>query len=404
MARSSSCTCGTDEGRGPAQGGPPGLRGGGPDGRLHDVRTVGVEAELLLVAPGAGRAVAVASRALEEARAGRSVDLGERVEGELQEQQLETNSRPQERLEDLHADLADLRRRADTLARTVGARTAALGTAPTPTTPVTTPKERYQRMARVYGPVQDVQLVCGCHVHVGVESPEEGVAVLDRIRTRLPVVAALTANSPFWAGRDTGYASFRHQLWSRWPSAGPIEPLGSHAAYEDLVGALLATGAAMDTGMLYFDARLSVEYPTVEVRVADVCLDVRDTVTVAGLVRALVETAATQWRGHDPDPTPAAVVRAGAWRASRYGVRDRLVDPVDRSLAPAADVVWALFEQLGPALDRAGDTDLVQDGLTRILAEGTGADRQRAAARAADGDLAAVVAAAAEMTNQQRPV
>ena len=255
-------------------------------------------------------------------------------------------------------------------------------------------------MSRVYGPVQDVQLVCGCHVHVGIESPDEGVVVLDRIRTRLPVVAALAANSPFWDGEDTGYASFRHQLWSRWPSAGPIEPLGDHAAYEELVEGLLGTGAAMDSGMLYFDARLAVDYPTVEVRVADVCLDVRDAVTVAGLVRALVDTAATEWRDFEPDPTPAALIRAGAWRASRYGVRDQLVDPVDRSLAPASDVVWALFEQVGPALDRAGDTKLVRDGLERILGDGTGADRQRSAARAADGDLGAVVAAAAEVTNR----
>ena len=216
------------------------------------------------------------------------------------------------------------------------------------------PKERYQRMSRVYGPVQDVQLVCGCHVHVGIESPDEGVVVLDRIRTRLPVVAALAANSPFWGGEDTGYASFRHQLWSRWPSAGPIEPLGDHAAYEELVKGLLGTGAAMDSGMLYFDARLAVDYPTVEVRVADVCLDVRDAVTVAGLVRALVDTAATEWRDLEPDPTPAALIRAGAWRASRYGVRDQLVDPVDRdALAAALRTVFS-DEARRVALARAG--------------------------------------------------
>ena len=122
--------------------------------------------------------------------------------------------------------------------------------------------------------------------------------------------------------------------------------------------------------------------------------------TNAGLVRALVDTAATEWRDFEPDPTPAALIRAGAWRASRYGVRDQLVDPVDRSLAPASDVVWALFEQVGPALDRAGDTELVREGLERILGDGTGADRQRSAARAADGDLGAVVAAAAEVTNR----
>jgi carboxylate-amine ligase len=361
------------------------------------MRTVGVEEELLLVNADDGSTIPVASRAIEAERAGRPW-ADERVDAELQEQQIETNSRPHRELADLRQDLRELRARADRMAQAFGARAVALATAPTATTPLTVPKERYQRMARVFGQIEHEQLTCGCHVHVEVASPDEGVVVLDRIRSWLPVVAALSVNSPFWSGHDTGYASYRQQLWARWPTAGPVETLGSHAAYLRLVESMLASGAAMDQGMVYFDARLSAHYPTVEVRIADVCLHVDDAVTIAGLCRALVEAAATQWRGRAADTTPVTLLRSAAWRASRYGVGDRLVHPLKGALAPAEDVAWALFEQVGPALEAAGDTERVRGGLERILSEGTGADLQRAVVDDAGGDVGALAAVAARVT------
>ena len=92
----------------------------------------------------------------------------------------------------------------------------------------------------------------------------------------LPVLLALSANSPFWQGRDTGYASFRSQAWTRFPTAGPTEIFGSAAAYEARAAGLVDTGVLLDRGMIYFDARLSHKYPTVEIRVADVCLHAED--------------------------------------------------------------------------------------------------------------------------------
>ena len=98
---------------------------------------------------------------------------------------------------------------------------------------------------------------CGMHVHVAIESDEEGVGVIDRIAPWLPVLLAVSANSPFVDGRDSGYASWRAQMWARWPSAGPTEPFGSAQAYHEASRFLLEAGAARDQGMLYFDARLS---------------------------------------------------------------------------------------------------------------------------------------------------
>ena len=162
--------------------------------------------------------------------------------------------------------------------------------------PELTVKSRYQAMTEHFGLTTSEQLTCGCHVHVGVESPEEGVAVLDRIRPWLPVLLAISANSPYWQGQDTGYASFRSQAWNRFPSAGPTGVFGSVEGYRSYADALVATGVLLDHAMIYFDARLSDRYPTVELRVAD-------TVLIATLARALVETAVTSWRHHAPAPT-----------------------------------------------------------------------------------------------------
>jgi carboxylate-amine ligase len=376
---------------------------------------VGVEEELLVVDPD-GRPVPLSADALQVASArgeGETVEEHDRAQRsddadddqqsaahlvpELMAQQLELGTEVCTGLDEVAAELRHWRSRADAVARAVGARVAALATSPVAVEPVPTAGERYQRMQEVFGLVAAEQLTCGCHVHVSVADDDEGVAVLNRIRPWLPVLTALTANSPFWQGRDSGYASYRAQAWGRWPSAGPNEPFADAAAYHRLVDDVLATGTALDTGMVYFDARLSANWPTVEVRVADVCLRVDDAVTLAGLVRGLVETAA-----RDADrPVPEVrteILRLAAWRAARSGVRGELVHPRTHRPAPAEDVIGALLAAVRPALADAGDEQRVEAGVREILRRGTGADVQRSVF-ADTGDPAAVVRAAVALTS-----
>ena len=298
-------------------------------GQTDSVRTVGVEEELLLVDPATGRAVAAAGTVLDRdpdpppTEAGSKPDAAS-VESELQQQQLETGTPPTTSLEQLEVELRAARLRADELARAAGVRIAALATSPLPVDPEVMPKSRYRAMVDHFGLTAAEQLTCGCHVHVEVESAEEGVAVLDRIRCWLPPLLALSANSPYWQGRDSGYASFRSQAWNRFPGAGPTRRFGSAAAYAEFTDTLVASGVLLDHAMVYFDARLSLRYPTVEVRVADVCLRVEDAVLLAGLVRALVESAAREWRRHVPAAdVPTDVVRLASWQASRHGLSGR---------------------------------------------------------------------------------
>jgi carboxylate-amine ligase len=235
------------------------------------------------------------------------------------------------------------------------------------------------------------QLTCGCHVHVEVESDDEGVAVLDRIRSWLPPLLALSSNSPFWAGEDSRYASFRSQVWGRWPSAGPAVVFGSAAAYREVEQAMIASETVLDSGMIYFDARLSRRHPTVEIRVADVCRETDDAVLIATLCRALTTTAAREWRsGRQPDPIPVEVLRLATWRAGRSGLSAALLHPRTGRPAPARTVVDALVEHVSDALVDTGDRDTVTTLVNTLFDRGTGAARQRAVARRS-GDLRAVV-------------
>ena len=273
------------------------------------LRRMGVEEELLLVEPETGQPQAVAGTVLEAAaRAaaapGHDLSVGEAADGavqaldfELQSQQVETNTQPCLGLDDLGREVRRCRSWAADAAGKAGAQIAALATSPVPVAPELVGHARYQKMARAFGLTAYEQLTCGCHVHVDISSADEGVAVLDRIGPWLAILLALSANSPFWQGRDSGYASFRYQAWGRWPASGPTEVFGS--ACTDPGRPWTRRRVPLRCSIrawAHFDARLSESYPTVEVRIADVCLLAQDTVLIATLARALVDTEARRWR------------------------------------------------------------------------------------------------------------
>lgn len=367
------------------------------------IRSVGVEEELLLVEPGTGKPLAVAETALrtmdtdDGRQEGTQGDAGESLEFELQRQQLETSTKPCFELGELSEELRHGRSLAAEVAGRVGARVSALATSPVHVEPQMVRKGRYLQMAQAFGLTAYEQLTCGCHVHVSIASPEEGVAVIDRIRPWLPVLLALSANSPFWQGRDSAYASFRYQAWSRWPSAGPTDVFGSAEIYQQTVQQMVSTGTLLDKGMVYFDARLSEHYPTVEIRVADVCLYADDAALIAALTRALVETEARRWRAGSAIPAyRTEMLRLGTWRASRSGLDDVLLNPHTGLPEPASTVANAMLEHIRDALDEAGDTDAVTRLVGAVLARGNGAAFQRRACR--DGSLASVIEKTAAIT------
>lgn len=347
--------------------------------------TIGVEEEFLVVDGETGVLRPEGPALLPAARE----ELGRAVHPELHSSQLEVNTAVGESLTDVRRDVERLRRGLAGVVAGRGYRLAATGTHPFSAwteDPEVHPnyevvEEEYQQLARE-------QIICGVHVHVGIEDPELAITVVNGVGPWLSPIVALAANSPFWSGRDTGYASFRTELWRRWPTAGTPGPFVDRADYEALVETLLRTGSIDDYARIYWDVRPSVKFPTVEFRVADVGLTVDDTMMVAGLVRGLAATVAAGPRpAHRVRPE---LLRAATWRAARYGIGGDLLDAEAGEAAPARELVGRFLDRLRPALVELGDWDEVSDLVARVLAEGTGADRQRRV-RDETGDLRKVI-------------
>lgn len=345
------------------------------------VRKIGVEEELLLVDPETGRTTAVAQHA---------VRAEPEVEAELYLQQMESQTPPVSTLTEVAEELRLERKGLVDAAEAAGAAAVAVGTPVLVMDDVAfTPTDRYRRIRDEYGELASSALACATHVHVDV-TPDEAVHVVDGIGPWLPVLLALSANSPYWQGRDTGHASWRSQLWSRWPTFGTGQPFGDRATYDEVAGRLVDWGAGLDPGMVYLPARLSPRYPTVELRVADVCTELGDTLLLAALARALVATTAAAPATPPVSAWRSELVRAAMWRAARYGISEQLVHPATRDLAHADEVVDALVAHVRPALEEHDDVDAVRDLLGALRARGTGATAQRRTFER-HGDLAEVV-------------
>jgi YbdK family carboxylate-amine ligase len=318
--------------------------------------------------------------------------LGEQAHGEISTSQLEVATTVLTGLAGVRSELRALRRGADQAAQRHGCRILPAGTHPFGTwrDQRRTPDERYDEIQQRLGLLALQQLIAGTHVHVAVPDAELAVEVLDRLRPDLPVLLALSGSSPFWEGVDTGYASYRTQWFARFPVTGSPEVLRDRAGYDQLVADLVASGVVQDASHLYWDARLSTRFPTIEVRVADTCPRLDDVVLQAGLSRALVRAAAAAALGGRPcaEPRPE-LVRAARWRAARDGLEGRLMDLHSVALRPAAEVVRDLLARLRDDLEGSGEWDEVAALAEQALARGTSAAEQRRTYERT-GDLAAV--------------
>jgi carboxylate-amine ligase len=360
-----------------------------------ELLTLGVEEEFLLVDATQPRAVP----AVEDVFDRLPDALRPQVQHELLQTQIEIASPPVVDLRALRDSLRQIRAGLADAAERAGARLVAVGASPIAGPPADiVDKPRYHHMAERFGDLSPGHGSNGMHVHVGISDPELGVQVLNHLRPWLPVLQAATSNSPFHQGVDTTYASWRSVMWERWPTVGPTPYLESHEQYETLLADLIESGAMLDQGMLYWYARLSANYPTVELRIGDVCPTLDDTVLVAALIRALVATVLRDVHAGVQPPRPAHhLLVAAHWRAAHDGLEGLGVDVTDRRTHPAWHLMRRLFDKVRPELERHGDLEIATVLMGRLRARGTGASRQRAVF-ARQGELEAVVDYLAEQT------
>jgi carboxylate-amine ligase len=337
---------------------------------------VGVEEEFLLVDAETGAPTPRISDVMTNAVA----LAGDQAQEELHQAQIEHATVACDSLADLRSDLTALRQKFVRAAAAEGTLVVASGTYPGRMGDegrLVTPKDRYQAMAAANSILARERLICGCHIHVSVSSPERVITIMNRIRAWLPSLLALTGNSPFWEGEDTGFSSYRTEVWARWPTSGPPGYFGSHGEYEELLEQLVAAEVIIDKKMAYWDVRPSENFPTIEIRVNDVMAPVDDVVAVAGIVRGLVAVCD---RASGPvDEYRWELLRAANWRAARSGLAGDLLWPVDGSTRPANEAIEHLLREIAPVLDERGEREEIEILTRAILARGNGATRQREA-------------------------
>ena len=311
---------------------------------------------------------------------------GESFSAELQRTTVETNTSVVTGLAALREELVSLRKQLIAVADPEGIGIAAVGTAPRSSYDEDfelTANGRFGRMQQQYRLLVDEQLICGTQIHVGVSDRDLAIDIAQRIGRDLPTLLALSASSPYWNGQDTGYASIRTILWQRWPTTGALPPLGSAKEYDALLEDLVAAGVIADGKMAYFDVR---PRRTSHARAARDRRAARPSTTpssMAGLFRAMVRSAASpssrasrtcRWRRRCSARPPGR--RRGPGCRARCSTRARRRASPPRCGPRAAGAS-------APCARGPRRLDEVSELAARTLAQGTAADRQRAAYAAA---------------------
>ncbi len=337
--------------------------------------TVGIEEEYLLVDPLTRNLVSDPRKALwDEAYS----TIGDRVTPEFLRAQIEVGTRPHANIQDLAEDLCDLRR---TLGATAGRHGAALIASSTHPfalwwEQMSTDKERYQTLASDLGVVANRLVICGMHVHAGIEDPEMRIDFMSQVSYFLPHLLALSTSSPFWGGRDTGLRSYRMNVFRTMPRTGLPEHFDSWSEYQRHVDVLVEAGLIPDASKIWWDIRPSVRYPTLEMRVSDICTRWKDAITIASLYRCLLHmlyrlrVSNQKWRTY-----ANMLVAENIWRAQRYGATGELMDFGASALVPFPQLIDELVELVRKDAEELGCVEEVEHA--RVIArEGTSAARQ----------------------------
>lgn len=244
-----------------------------------------------------------------------------------------------------------------------------------------TEKERYDQLDRNLQAVARRLLICGMHVHVGIEDDDLRMDLLRQLTYTLPHMLALSTSSPFWEGRDTGLKCYRLTVFDGMPRTGLPDYFASWSEYQRHLGVMQEAGLIDDGSFIWWDLRASARYPTLEMRICDVCTLMEDALTIAAICQCMLSmlyrlrVRNQRWRIYSQ-----LLIAENRWRAMRYGVDEGLVDFGRGEIVPFAELLEEMIEMLTEDAERLGCLPELERA-RRILSEGTSADRQIATYR-----------------------
>ena len=337
--------------------------------------SLGVELELQLVDAQTG----ALTSAIDEILARVPAKWKDKVKPEFMQSYCEINTDVCDTVGEVERDLAAKLDWLESAARELGLRVLWAGTHPFSRWDEqdVTEGERYAWLLEAMQDVARRLLVFGLHIHVGVSSGDNAIHLCDRLLKHLPTLLALSANSPFWCGRDTGMASYRSKILEALPTAGLPQVMRNWSEYVWFVDHLISTGFIRSVRENWWDVRPHAEFGTVEIRICDMPLNLEHTLALVALTQSLIAAIADRIEKgaylYDCHPM---VAKQNKWQAARYGMDAVFVDPESMSAIPAKLTAANLVERVKPfaqRLDCAGQLDLIND----ILTNGPGAARQR---------------------------
>jgi carboxylate-amine ligase len=326
--------------------------------------------------------------------------LHERVKSEMHQSVIEVGTGVCKTVKEAAADLKDLRRRMIDLTEDHGLRLAAAATHPFADWRVQDihPDDRYKQVVEDMQMIARENLIFGLHIHVGIEDQETMIHLMNQLRYFLPHLLALSANSPFWIGMNTGLKSYRCKVFDRFPRTNIPDTFSSWSDYEGFVKLLVKTKCIDNPKKIWWDIRPHPFFSTLEFRVCDLPMRVDETIAIAALVQATVvklyrlHARNQSWRQYG-----RALLMENKWRAARYGIGGMLIDFGLEREVPERELIEEYLTFVDDVLDELDSREEVSH-IRWILEHGTGADRQLRAYEASGGDVKAVVRCIMEET------
>jgi len=338
--------------------------------------TLGVEEEFQIVDPQTRELKSHIQQIIEEGK----IILAEKVKAEMHQSVVEIGTDICKDIHDARSQVTKLRQELAKLANKNGLKIAAAGTHPFShwKDQAITEHPRYQEIITDYQQVARANLIFGLHVHVGVDDRETALHIMNAARYFLPHIFALSTNSPFWLGRNTGFKSYRSKVFDRFPRTGIPDYFGSIAEYDNYVKLLVKTKCIDDAKKIWWDIRAHPYFNTLEFRVCDIPMRVDETICLAAIMQAVVAKLHKLIKQNLGFRIyRRALIAENKWRASRYGIHGKLIDFGKQEEVEFKKLVDELLEFIDDVVDQLGSREEIQY-VYKILENGTGADRQLA--------------------------
>jgi len=351
--------------------------------------TLGIEEEFQVIDPETRELRSHMQQIVE----GGKILLKEQIKAEMHQAVVEVGTNICENIDEARREVIYLRRIIADLADKSGLRIAAAGTHPFSlwANQEITDDSRYHKIVDELQDAARANLIFGLHVHVGIPSREEGLQIMNAVRYFLPHIFALSTNSPFWEGRNTGFKSFRTKVFDKFPRTGIPDFFSSIEELDSYLNLLIKTNCIDNGKKIWWDIRLHPFFETIEFRVCDVPMRADETIALAAVMQALVAKIYKLMKSNlNFRPYRRALINENKWRACRYGLDGNLIDFGKQIEVPCRALVIELLEFIDDVLDELGSRHEVAY-IHRILEHGTGADRQLAVYNASGGDLRAVM-------------